>query len=153
MTATKIRIKTLGLELDYEGSEEFFKKELLKLLDVAGSSPGGRKASTPAEPLILPSDGSRSTRSIAAALDVKTGSDLVLAAAAQLVLFRGSESMRRQALLDEMKTATGYYKSTVSNNFSKYLGTLVRDGKLIELSPEVYTLSAGVRVELERKLA
>src|SRR5688500_1962963 len=106
MTVTKIRVKTASIELEYEGSEDFLKTERATLLDT--SSLGHRKTGSAADSINSPNrDGARSTRSIAAVLDVKTGSDLALAAAAQLVLLRANDSFRRQELLDEMKTATG----------------------------------------------
>lgn len=151
-STTKLRIKTASFELDYEGSEEFLKNELLKHIEIATAAPTSARGNI----VLRDGDGGRaldsalSLRSVAAKLEVKTGSDLLYAAAGRLVLFGGNDRARRQELLDEMKTATGYYKTTMSNNLSKYLATLLREGKLIELQPEIYTLSAAAAADFKR---
>ena len=91
------------------------------------------------------------TNTIAGRLDVKTGPDLVLAACAHLCFVKGADTFERKNILAEMQSASNYYKKTYSSNLSKYLSKLVKDGKLIERSKEVYALSAGTKQEVEGK--
>src|SRR4030067_2424975 len=56
------------------------------------------------------------TGTIAARFNVKTGPDLVLAAATHLVLIKGKQSFNRQQIIDEIKSASSYYKQSYLNN-------------------------------------
>jgi hypothetical protein len=161
----KIRIKMGLIEVEYEGSEEFIKTELLGMVeavcdlhkatvllagshDTTSASQLGIESLPPkAPPLKL------SSSSIAAKLECKTGSDLVLAASAYLTLVEQSESFERAQLLNTMKIATGYYKSSYSNNLSGYLQRLVAEGRLLQEATGRYALSSSAKRELEQQLA
>ena len=54
------------------------------------------------------------TNTIAAKLDVKTGTDLALAACAHLALVKGADTFTRANILGEMKLASNYYKKRLS---------------------------------------
>jgi endoglucanase Acf2 len=60
---------------------------------------------------------------IAGQLSVKTGPDLIIAAAAKLTLVDGKDTFSRDELIAAMKTATSYYKKSDVNNLSSYLNT------------------------------
>ena len=160
--SSKLRIRIGEVEIDYEGTEEFLKKELPQLLRTAvelhkaeetgGSHQPDRKAKsgvTPsAQPLLL------TTNSIAAQLSAKSGSDLLLAASAHLALVKKSEPFTRQQLLTEMKSATSYYTKNYSTNLTGYLKTAIqKDGPLSETSKHSYALTASARAQLEKNLA
>jgi hypothetical protein len=51
-----------------------------------------------------------------------------------------------------MKTATGFYKSSYSGNLSKILLSLLKEGKLQEVSKDTYTLSVTAVKDIEAKL-
>jgi hypothetical protein len=78
---------------------------------------------------------------------------LVLAAAAHFTFSRAAEEFKRQQLLTEMQTARMYYRQSYSNNMTKYLDGMVKDGDLNEPSPGTYSLSPERRKTLEAQLA
>lgn len=161
---SKIKIKLGPLEVEYEGSEEFLKKELPELLAAVSQlykESGANLAHTPSptpQPSAVQNNGDESsvvgtTTTLAAKLSVASGPDLALAAAARLMLGLSQASFTRDQLLTEMKTATSYYKSSYSNNLSSTLATLVKSGKFLESAKDVYALSAKTKQELETRLA
>jgi hypothetical protein len=159
MSSAKIRIKMGPIEIDFEGSEEFLKEELPSLLtavselhrnsesEEAGTDAQGSAGSGNPQP----QGPGLSVTTIAAKLGVKTGPDLVIATAAKLTR-AGVSSIPRQTLLEEMKQATGYYKTTHRSNLSNILISLVKEGKLQETQKDTYTLSAATKTEVEAKL-
>jgi hypothetical protein len=162
-TVSKIKIKLGPIEIEYEGSEMFLKEELPQLLsavsDLYAKSNIAIGASTAQVPAGLgAANGSvkpileATTGSIAAKLSVKSGPDLVLAAAARLTLVTGTPKFSRQNITDEMKTATAYYKATYLNNLTSYLNGLVKDGKLNEPSQGNYALTAASLKDLEQRI-
>jgi hypothetical protein len=162
MSSSKLRIRIGEVEIDYEGSEEFLKQELPQLLTTAmelhkasGTAP---QKSVEHPKALSQSNGAPSlqltTGSIAATISAKTGSDLLRAAAARLVLIAGKETFSRQELLSEMQSATAYYKASYSGNLSKTLKTaLQKGGPLSETAKNTYALTAAARSELELALA
>jgi len=157
--SSKLRIRIGEVEIDYEGTEEFLKEELPQLLKtamelhkVAGSSPaanggGARKDS------FTSTLQAATTATIAARLKSKTGSDLLIAAAVRLTLISKKDTFTRQELLNEMQTASAYYKKTYSNNLSKYLATAVGENKLQETAANTFALSASHKEQVEKQLA
>lgn len=154
----KIRLKIGNLEVEYEGSDTFIRSDLLNLVSKAIDllrEQGEDVPKVEGAPS-RPGDGkqlSATTRTIASKLGVKSGPDLVIAAAAKLTLGVGLDSFTRQQLLDEMKSATAYYKKSYSNNLSSYLQRLVKANDLFEAAKDTYALSAGKRAEIEKTLA
>ncbi|HDR9803261.1 hypothetical protein KDX08_17155 [Burkholderia cenocepacia] len=174
MTTSKIKIKLGAIEVEYEGSETFLKEELPALLSAVSdlyqrsqvnSAPteanaetvvnGSPKGATNANGSVTSSNTPivGTTSSVAARLNVKSGPDLILAAAARLTLGEGLHVMPRQRLIDEMKSAPSYCNKSVLGNLSRYLLNLVKDGKLNESSKDQYALTASCRAELEARLA
>ncbi len=154
--ASKIRLKVGAIEVEYEGSEAFIKDELPKLLDAVAQlyKESGGSMSAPQTP---PFGGagpalSGTTGTIAAKLQSGSGPDLVVAAAARLTFGLAKPSFSRLELLTEMKAATAYYKTSFSANLSKYLASLIKDGKLVESATGVYALGASTATELRAKL-
>lgn len=158
--SSKLRIRIGEVEIDYEGTEEFLKQELPQLLKTAmelhkasGGPPAGAAGKTGA--LGGASKvASLTTGSIAAKLGAKSGSDLLMAAAAHLALVKNTEPFTRQQLLTEMQSATSYYKTTYSTNLTSYINrALQKDGPLSETAKNSYALTAAARTDLEKKLA
>lgn len=152
--SSKIRIKVGDIEVEYEGAEDFLKKELPELLKTVTSlhsianSPG-----TSGTGFTPKGDVKLTTANIAAKLSCSSGPDLVIAACAHLHFVQKSETYDRKTILKEMKKATSYYKSTYSNNLSKSLKNLVQDDKLIEPSTNVFSLHANTLKELHARLS
>lgn len=154
--ASKIRIRIGDTEIEYEGSDDFLRDELPDLLRTVTelhratpSAPGG--GSTP--PHAAGTALAITTGTIAARLQVKTGSDLALAAAARLTFGLNKDTFTRQELLAEMKAATTYYQKNYSANLTKLLKTLISNSKLKETAAKVYSLTATARTEMEAALA
>ena len=93
------------------------------------------------------------TADIAGKIGCSHGTDLVLAASAQLSLGAGQKSFSRAALLGEMKTAEQYYKPVYGKNLSRYLRNLIKERQLRETRPGNYALSAPARREIGKILA
>ncbi len=147
--ASKIRIKLGDIEVEYEGSDAFIKGELQELLEKMSTF---QPASKPGAAAPKSSDGAKhvgTTATLASRLGDSSGTGLVLAACGHLTLVKGMDRFERQKILDEMKAATGYYKKTFNNNLTSYLGRLVKNKKLLELSKGEFCLTADARRELE----
>lgn len=159
---SKIRIKMGPIDVEYEGSESFLKQELPELIKTisdlyraANFPPEREDDSADKQGNAAKKDQSSlqlSTASIASKLGCKSGSDLAIAAAAHLTFVKGLSVFSRQALLEEMKTATSFYKATYSNNLSKTLGTLMKSA-LNEPSSGKYALTEGKKETLRPTLA
>lgn len=97
---------------------------------------------------------SYSTKSVAAALNAKSCSDLALAALSKIEIVDGAEGATRADILEEMKTASGYYKKSFgSGNLSKALDTLTKSGRLHEMSGNRFALSADEKSKIEGAIA
>ena len=159
----KIRLKIGQLEVEYEGQASFLQDDLFNLMEKMVGFYAEHKASIPAAPLPAQTNGAgptgslgelgHSTNTIAAILDVKTGSDLAIAAAARLGLVKEKGTFTRQEINDEMKSATTYYKASMSANLSGSLDTLVKGQRLNQTAKNIYALSATEKKALETALA
>lgn len=160
--SVKLRLKTAFVEIEYEGSEEFLRSDLLGLItevaEIHKAHPPiemSTQQGSEAQSGISSSNSSAinlSVKSIAAKLDVKTGPDLVLAACTYLALVANRDTFSRKDILDSMKTAANFYKQSYSNNLSTYLDRLIKDGKILQQANDVYALHVQVRSDMESKL-
>ncbi|UTW47719.1 hypothetical protein [Bacterioplanoides sp. SCSIO 12839] len=163
---SKIKIKMGPIEIEYEGSEAFLKEELPALLSAVSDlykESGVTEAPTAQEPVAAPVQNSSvdasssalqaTTGSIAAQLGVKSGPDLILAAAARMTFSLGMDTFSRSQITEEMKTASAYFKKTHVNNLTKYLNQLVKDQKLLETSKNTYALSASAKSSIGARIA
>lgn len=155
---SKIKIKLGPVEVEYEGGEEFLKKELPDLLSAISKL--YKESGVTVSGLELGNQSGTSggtvvgtTGTIAAKLSVSSGSDLAIAAAVRLILGMGQGAFTRDQLLNEMKTASSYYNKNYSNNLSKTLNQLVKSGKFVETAKDTYSLSANCKSEQESRLA
>ena len=81
------------------------------------------------------------------------GPDLIIAAAARMTFVLEKSAFSRQEIIDEMKTASAYYKKSYLGNLTPYINTLMKDGKLLEPSTGTYSLSATAQADLKARLA
>jgi hypothetical protein len=150
---SKISIKYGSVQVEYEGSDDFIRDELLNFLssvaelaegaegNTSSSSPGGR-ASAGSVPNI-------SVKTISSKLGNAKGSDLARAAAAFLTLVQNRETFTQADLLNAMKTATGIFKqSTHSKNIGTIVSGLIGSGFLIETSSGTYSVAQSQRDQL-----
>lgn len=93
-----------------------------------------------------------STDTIATVLGSKSGSDLIMAAAANLHFVQGTQKFSRQQLTAEMRTAPAHFRETFLNNLSKYLTGLTKSDRLRLVASDTYAISSKERQELETKL-
>ena len=159
----RLRVSFASMTVDLDASEHFVEYRLASVLgdlrEVAADLPhigkggqlggvpdGGGHGGEPAENLSV------TTATVAARLGSRTGSDLALAAAAKLALTDGRERFTRRDIMAEMRTAGSYFRKTYVSNFSNYLGTLLKDRKLVESSTGVYSLEAATLDEIRRDL-
>ena len=158
---SKIRIKMGAVEIEYEGTDEFLKEELLDMIkavaemyreaaedsgfgsgDESGSGAGGSDASQV----------EGTTNQIATALGgVSKGADLILAAGVKLHFVAGKDTFTRKELLDEAKTATKFYKKSYGSNLSSILQTLV-GSSFNEPSANTYALTDSATSAAKAKL-
>ena len=139
---------------EIEGTPEFIEQKLDVLLEKALeiSDADGAENQT-VESKIIPSssnhnityDESFSTNTIALATNVKTGSDLVIAAITHLQLVRKLQKVTRQDISEEIKSATSFYKTTYSSNLTAYLDTLTKSRRLNLVAKDTYSLSSSER--------
>lgn len=158
--AGKIRIKLGEMEIEYEGDEQFVKNELNVLLDklseihqkhFPGTALSLAKSSAKNQDTHSTIQGTTAT--IAAKLGVRSGPDLIIAAAAKLTLVEGKGLFNRREILAAMKEATGIYKKTYLDNLIGYLSRVVQQQKLVEVSADNYALDQNLKTELGAKLA
>lgn len=151
MHEIKLTIRLGALEISYEGAEQFARQDLvdimeqlvaLKIPDMAPPSPDLATKGGPVDPhpVALAANSRLSTTDFAARLSVKSGTDLVMAAAAHLHLTRGMEDFRRADILNEMKAAKAFYRQSYGGNLTKSLDTLVKSGRLQNPGSETYAL-------------
>jgi hypothetical protein len=163
---TRFRVKLGGAEIEYEGSEQFLKAEVIptvaKIFELVEIQSELRQSSevrfieAPRDVLAEQGNNNQkfdhSTTNIAVILGTKTAVDLALAAAAHLTIVRGRDSFTRQELLEALRSAPSFYKKADANNHSKTLQSLVKSGQLREGHGGNYALTAKIRSELEQKL-
>ncbi|MCJ7740316.1 hypothetical protein MUP32_03280, partial [Candidatus Microgenomates bacterium] len=158
----KIRIKIGYVEIDYEGEENFFKEELPKMIteishlvtkeNIVKTFNESSDSTNTDKPAKESTNLDLSVTDISGKIGVKTGSDLIMAAAAYLTLVEKKESFTRDQIMEKMKTAPSYYKSSYLSNYTRYLNGLIGNQKLRQTSTGKYALSAATIKELEKQL-
>lgn len=151
------------IEVEYEGSEQFLKKELHELLEAVSKlhreSGEADESELETEKVASPQKSKTSgkiagsTATFASKLGCNDGPGLIVAAAAYLTFDQKMESFSRQQLLTAAKSAKSYYKKTISNNLTSTLNRLVKEQALVENSTGTYALHAVKMKELEAACA
>lgn len=159
---SKIRIRLGEIEVEYEGSQEFLKKDLPELIKTvselhrnqtpANGSNGGNGGATAKADQTAGDKLNQSTNSIAAKLKCQSGPELVLAAAAHLTLDKGFKTFSRKQLRTEMQTASNFYKRSYGSNLIKILKTLLQK-ELNEPSASTYSLADTTLTDIRNRLA
>ncbi|MEL7255670.1 MAG: hypothetical protein AAGL23_15955 [Pseudomonadota bacterium] len=148
MSQVELKVAYKALKVEFVGSEEFLKDGFVKMCqDIAAlqieESPGvsGESSDLGASSVPVGLKSKKSTTDFAVALSASSGPDLAIAAGAYLHFTEGKEELKRAELLDAMKSAKSFYKSTYSGNLSSILNGLVKKGRLTNPGNEVYALS------------
>lgn len=161
--SAKLRIKTKGIEIEWEGEIEFLKSEvpdlIASLLDAIGSGLEQDDEIIPdsrAEPTGSGTNGTAThpftTASAAAKLKVKSGTELFKAALAKLQISEGVEPASRGQILDEMKSAPRFYKPSMRGNLTKMIDSLIEQGEINEPSTGHFVLSHPTYEKIARNL-
>ena len=155
--SSEIKVKLGALEIEFKGSEAFIKKDLLDFLtsisSLALNKSAAEKFSDPSpDPKTLQAT-ILSTSTLAGILEVKSGSDLILAACAKLEFTDKKVSYKQSEILHEMKSATSYYNVNHRSNLSANLKALVKATKLNKTTDNSYALNANFKNELKKKLS
>jgi hypothetical protein len=144
---SKIRVKIGDIEIDYEGADDFLKKDLLNLIKniseiniPEGGSTGGKNDEEKPHGGGRGGAGHSSTAFFAHKIGAKSGSDLILAASYHMAM-NGKESFSSTDIITEMRNASAYFKKNYVANLSKYLKTLSKSGQLNESGKNKYSLS------------
>jgi hypothetical protein len=149
-----------AIEVEYEGSEQFLKKELQELLSEVSRlySQGGPPLDR--DPVISNratahenGDVLGTTATIAGKLTCNSAPELMIAAAAHLSLVAQRAEFSRKELLDQMRSASGYYKSSMTNNLGNYVNSRIKAGELVEVRKGHYALSPRKLADLRTRLA
>lgn len=157
---TKIHIRLGEIEVEYEGEADFLSSGLTTLLEQLhelsarvskerGSAkthvePKPREVGTTALPM--------TTKTVAQKLSAKSGSELALAAGAQLGILQGQHTFKRSEIQKQMESATGIYTPNMASNLTKSLNRLVKNRKMVEAEAGVYALTPDTEGELRTKL-
>ncbi len=158
----RVRLRVSWLEIEYEGTPEHIRDHMFELVDhvlsvqpdksLPISSVGGEEGASSDGPSHATGSHDLSTSTIASILSAKTGTQLVLAASAKLRISDGKAQFARKEILDEMKSAPAYYKTTYSSNLTKSLDNLVKADKLRSTGAGVFALSAKEEGRLRQAL-
>ena len=155
----KARIVADGIEVEVEGEELHIPDlmaqvaEMRKSLGPAPTANSARSSATPATQTNSTALPQVSTNTIASLINATTGSDLVMAALANITLVQGKDVAARREILDEMKAAKTFYKETFSSNLSSYLDNLAKAKRLNLVAKETYALPNSERQSFERLIA
>ncbi|MCK0530738.1 hypothetical protein [Sphingobium agri] len=90
--------------------------------------------------------------SVADRLSVKSGPELVIAAAAYLQIVEGRQSFTRKELLETMKSATSHYNQNIGSNLGAALKSL-STSKLNQLNNGTYALKSHELAALRSQVA
>jgi hypothetical protein len=155
---TKLRVKIGTVEVDYEGSDEMVRTDLPQFLRLvvglsASVDENGAIPEKPSAAATRPLESRPlSASTMAARLQAKSGAELAFAAAAALVIGEAKDSFSRAELLQAMKSAKSYYKSTHGKNLTNYLNRLVRSQKLLDQGSDRFGIHHSERDELVKAL-
>jgi hypothetical protein len=160
METSKIKIKVGQTEVEFEGSEDFIKDNLLQILEsISEWDPAKLLRPSLPEHTVQESDSSTGGKkdwgvsTYAAKLRVHTGTELLIATCAYLAFEHGRNSFSRKEILEGMQTATSYYEFNYSKNLSRYLQQLVKSDDLVVTSSKHFALSAAKKQSLEQIFA
>ncbi len=152
----KLNLKVGSVEIAFEGNEAFLKDHVLDLIERALSgnprvmdSPSDHAASNENKVRELHN---LAINSVASILEVDSGPDLIVAAAAHLELIQGKEKFTRSDLRQEIRSATSFFKSSYTSNLSSYITSLVKSEQLHEIGQDTYALPEARKRELRALL-
>ena len=153
----KLNLKVGVVEIAFEGNEAFLKDHVLDMIEQVLSIKENT-VEIPSDPPTSDSNKGKELQnlainSVASILEVDSGPDLIIAAAAHLELIHGRETFTRSDLRQEIRGATSFFKSSYASNLSSYINNLVKSEQLHEIGQDTYALPEAKKRELRALLA
>jgi hypothetical protein len=153
----KLRIKTKGIEIEWEGEVEFLKSEVPDLI-ASIIQAIGINIEEPATDEDAQNDLERPTASTfttaAAAAKMQTarsGPELFKVALAKLQISDGIEPATRDQILEEMRKAPRLFNENMRKNMTQTIGGLLSRGDINEPADGKYTLSHSAHEAFTQK--
>lgn len=162
MEITRARINAGGVELEVEGAnldvpnliaQITEMRRTLGAIPAAAVRTGSAQIDGMGEGAASAGVQTMSTNTIASLMNASTGSDLVMAAMAHIILIQRKDYAARREILDEMRAAKTFYKDTFSGNLSSYLDNLAKAKRLNLVAKETYALPNAERQNFEHLIA
>ena len=155
--SAKLRIKTKGIEIEWEGEVEFLKSEVPDLIaSIIAAIGGGVGGSDEADDDPGTDNNLRTakftTASAAAKIQPGSGPELFKVALAKLQISDGIEPAPRAQIHNEMKTAPKFYKPSMRGNLNQMIDSLLTSGEINEPSKGVFALSQAVHDAILQRL-
>ena len=159
----RVRFRVGDLELEYQGPSSYIEGGLIDLFekvlsygdfDVKLAEQAPQPPADPGEessPRQMETDISLAT--MISRLGAKTGADVVFMAAAHLAVCQVRSRFSRADILENAKSADGYYKKSIGSNLSSYLDRLLKDSRLSQYSDKSYSLPESQRQSVQSGLA
>lgn len=156
----KMRLKTKGVEFEWEGEVEFLKTEvpdlIAALIDAIGQRVTEPDEGEGAEQIDASNHSAQNktftTSSLAARVQPATAAELVKVALAKLQISDGIEPASRKQIHDEMKTAPKYYRPSMGSNLTKTIDGLLAQGEINEPSNGHFALSHDAQQKFSEKV-
>ncbi|RTL63287.1 MAG: hypothetical protein EKK41_23565 [Hyphomicrobiales bacterium] len=170
---TRFRLKMGGAELEFIGGADILKSTIMpvadRMISMVDTHASLQQAPAPRqiEAVSLPPDdvaekrpsqdaaglSGHSTNTIAASMKVSNAPELAMAACAHLALVKGKSTFTGKDILDEMKSATGFYMKNMHKNHGQTLVNLTKAKKLHQMSADLYALPNDAKIKLSAALA
>ena len=151
------------VEIEYVGTEDFMREELLDMVKAVAdlyqgsggglTDPGDNGESGSSSGCSTGGSVTGTTIQIATILGVSNGPDLIFAAGAKLHFVDGQDTFTRKQLLSEAKTSSKFYKKNYSGNLTKILQSLVSDARFNEPANHTYALTDASTKAAKAQLA
>ncbi|MDB5620490.1 hypothetical protein [Tardiphaga sp.] len=158
--SAKLRIKTKGIEIEWEGEVEFLKSEvphlIASIIEAIGSGSIDEEEETGdnrSGQNNTNASNTFTTASAAAKLQARSASDLLKAVLLKLQMSDGVEPASRARILDEMKLAPRIYRPSMGKNLTRIIDGLLDLGEINEPSSGNYVLSHPTHEQLVRSLS
>jgi len=155
----KVRLAYGDLTLEYEGSRQHLGEVLKEILGFIASAAEyeihlpDKSVQAQDKPKSEKADIQLgSVTEYAKRLGVKTGPDLIRAAAAYLTFEKSKDRFNRDELREAAKDASGYWKDSYSSNLTKYLETMVKKDVLRDTGSNYFSLSQNEREKIHSTL-
>ncbi|NOJ50373.1 hypothetical protein [Bradyrhizobium archetypum] len=152
--SAKLRIKTKGIEIEWEGEVEFLKSEVPDLIASIIQAIGGAGNDENADEVPTTSQTKTfTTASAAAKMQAGSGPELFKIALAKLQISDGIEPASRDKIHDEMKNAARFYNPNMGKNLTQTIEGLLSRGEINEPSSGNYALSHAAYEKFVEKLS